>query len=324
MLPTSPARRASPDLDAGVHKRLYDQAARLSRFGAWECDLATDALTWTEGVYAIFDLPPGTRVERAPTVALYEAESRQAMQTMRAEAIRSGRGFSLDARILTARGTRRWMRLTAEVAWAEGRAVRLFGGKQDITHERRLWDALRTLAERDPLTGLWNRGVFDERLAAAAAAGPGEVAAIALVDVDQFKRVNDDFGHAAGDECLRELARRLKTALGDGATVARLGGDEFGLLVAGPRERGDVVRLLSRALRLLCRPVVWKGLPLDLGASIGVALVAPARTQAPADLFSRADEALYAAKAAGRGALRLAGTEGDPTRRPAPGIRLYG
>src|SRR4051794_10255375 len=107
------------------------------------------------------------------------------MESLRAEAIRSGRGFVLDGRIRTFRGEERWIRIHAEVAREAGRPVRLFGAKQDVTAEREVFDRLRERADHDPLTGLANRGLFDararERCARPRARGLG---ALVLIDLD--------------------------------------------------------------------------------------------------------------------------------------------
>ena len=89
--------------------------------GAWECDLATERLSWTPGVYDLFDLPRGSHVERRRVVELYEETSRVGMEALRAEALRTGLGFSLEARIVTAAGQRRWMRLNTDVVLEKGR-----------------------------------------------------------------------------------------------------------------------------------------------------------------------------------------------------------
>ena len=119
------------------YKKMYDRASALARIGVWECDLATEALTWTDGVYDLFELPRGSALERARIVALYDEESRREMERLRAVAIKDGSGFSLDIQIRTARGNERWLRLTADIEQENGRAVRIFGTKQDIPRRGR-------------------------------------------------------------------------------------------------------------------------------------------------------------------------------------------
>ena len=306
----------------GRLKRLYDQASQLARIGGWECDLATETLTWTDGVYDLFEVPRGALLRRSTIVDLYEDDSRRQMETMRAEAIRSGGSFVLDARVRTRLGATRWMRLSANVAYRDGKPDRIFGAKQDITQERAAWDRLRELAERDPLTGLANRGVFEERChhLIKAEAGEPAISALALVDLDRFKQVNDRLGHAAGDECLREMAARLRRVFPDALLIARIGGDEFAVLLGGPLLSLEISQILERAVRRLGRPIFWRNMRLDVGASIGVAPLRRGAHRDPSQLFVEADAALYAAKAAGRNGFRIFGQEGEirqvPSERP--------
>jgi two-component system sensor kinase FixL len=118
------------------YKKMYDRSSALARIGVWECDLATEALTWTDGVYDLFELPRGAPLERAEIVALYDEESRREMERLRARTIRDGGSFSLDILIRTAKGKERWLRLNADVEQVDGRPVRIFGTKQDITVEK--------------------------------------------------------------------------------------------------------------------------------------------------------------------------------------------
>ena len=127
------------------YKKMYDRASALARIGVWECDLASGALTWTDGVYDLFELPRGAPLDRARIVALYDEESRREMERLRAAAITEGSGFSLDIRIRTARGNERWLRLTADIEQENKRAVRIFGTKQDITQAKAAQAEVRAL-----------------------------------------------------------------------------------------------------------------------------------------------------------------------------------
>jgi diguanylate cyclase (GGDEF)-like protein len=277
-----------------------DGGSPIVAAGAWECDLQTQELIWTDGVYDLFELPRGMPLRRAATVEMYYEDCRRQMERLRAAALQHGRGFVLEARIHTDRGASRWMRLTAGVVWAEGRAVRLLGAKQDITHERELWERLRQRADCDALTGLANRAVFDTLCHDLARGQRDDVAAMAMIDLDHFKQINDQLGHAAGDECLRQLAERLRWAFGDTVLVARIGGDEFVVMLRGPLGRVRLEALLARVLPVLCQPVLWSGVSIDISVSIGAALRRRAGRQEPSRLFAEADAALYRAKTTGR------------------------
>jgi two-component system, LuxR family, sensor kinase FixL len=127
------------------YKKMYDLSSALAKIGVWEFDLETETLTWTDGVYDLFELPRGAPVERPKIVDFYEEESRRQMERLRADAIRDGGSFTLDIRIRTAKGNQRWLRLTADVEQEAGRSIRIFGTKQDITEEKRAQEKVRSL-----------------------------------------------------------------------------------------------------------------------------------------------------------------------------------
>jgi diguanylate cyclase (GGDEF)-like protein/PAS domain S-box-containing protein len=293
--------------------RLYDQAFNLARIGAWECELETERLTWTPGVHDIFGFPIGNPLRRANIVDLYVDESRRDMELARAEVIRSGRAVTLDTEIRTWRGERRWMRLSINAVSERGRPVRIYGCKQDITSDRQIMEALRHQAETDPLTGLANRWLFQSRYreVVSDSLNYGFASALVLIDLDRFKELNDTFGHSAGDACLCEVARRLKQAFHNAGLVARLGGDEFALILHAPTDPARIAHALRQAILMLSRPLFWNGLRLEVGASIGVALVGRPHRRRITELFAEADIALYDAKASGRNKVHLFGDEGS-------------
>ena len=140
------ARLLSEQSAAIAHyKKMYDRVSALAKIGVWECDLATEELTWTDEVYDLFDVPRGSKVERARIVELYDVESRCEMERLRAEAIRTGGGFSLDVLIRTKKGREQWIRLTADVEQVDGQSVRIFGTKQDISQEKQAQEKLQFL-----------------------------------------------------------------------------------------------------------------------------------------------------------------------------------
>jgi diguanylate cyclase (GGDEF)-like protein len=166
---------------------------------------------------------------------------------------------------------------------------------------RRLAEArLRDLALSDPLTGLANRAQLDQRLTQALErqAGGGHGFAVILVDLDGFKEINDQLGHAAGDDLLRQLAYRLRQTMRAGDCAARFGGDEFVLLaegVSGPEPASLVAAKIGAAL---LEPIALEAGPVTLGGSVGIALCPTHGTTAEA-LLAAADAAMYAAKRSG-------------------------
>jgi len=172
---------------------------------------------------------------------------------------------------------------------------------RDISEVRQLEARMHYQATHDTLTGLVNRWQFGQRLEQAIAECDrhGECFALLLLDLDDFKAVNDGYGHAAGDQVLLEAARRLKGALRASDTLARLGGDEFTVLlprIARPQEAGQVA---SKLLDVLCKPYQMHGFELSLGASLGIA-VYPQDAADATTLLRYADMAMYHAKESGR------------------------
>ena len=180
---------------------------------------------------------------------------------------------------------------------------------------------VRTLAFHDVLTGLPNRRQFDDALRVAAAAPPrtGGSHAILLLDLNGFKRVNDVFGHAVGDEVLIRVAGRLSQSVRGSDLVARLGGDEFAVLslhIAGPEA---AMGLALRIIDSLDTTVQAGGKDHVIGTAIGIAL-APQDGDDPVELLRKADIALYRAKTQGKSALRFFEPEMDAQIQERDGI----
>ena len=174
---------------------------------------------------------------------------------------------------------------------------------QDITERRHAELELRALSEvlaeravRDPLTGLANRALLEERLRAALARDgrTGGSTAVLFLDLDGFKDVNDRFGHAVGDHVLRGIAERLTSVVRPSDTVARLGGDEFVVLVESSTPDA-VAALLPRLQAAVRQPFELRGRELQVGVSVGVATSRGGEAD-PAGLLAAADERMYDAK----------------------------
>ncbi len=196
--------------------------------------------------------------------------------------------------------------------WLGDPAVRgVIINSRDVTERIRADEALRTseaqfrhLALHDPLTGLANRALFADRVAhaLARAARDGTGAALLYLDLDGFKELNDELGHAAGDRCLVAAAERLQGAVRADDTVARLGGDEFAVLLEGTHAahaEAEAVAVATRVQAALRAPADIDGRPYVLAASIGIAAAGESGPASPDELLRRADAAMYTAKEAG-------------------------
>jgi two-component system, cell cycle response regulator len=161
---------------------------------------------------------------------------------------------------------------------------------------------LERSAMRDPLTGLLNRRHFQERLAAevAFASRRGDPLAVLMVDIDHFKRINDQHGHPAGDAVLRVVAQTLRRIVRPEDLAARYGGDEL-ILAARDTDARNGTILAQRIRRIVDEaPFTWEGQRLHLTVSVGVAVLSPQGPETDETLIAAADEALYGAKRAGR------------------------
>jgi diguanylate cyclase (GGDEF)-like protein len=185
-------------------------------------------------------------------------------------------------------------------------AVRAFVvNTRDVT-ERKERERLTHQAFHDPLTNLANRALFSHRVDEALARRPPEddSMAILFVDLDDFKEVNDTYGHLFGDEVLKIAAKRLTGCVRSADTLARYGGDEFAVLVEGIVDAEELTHLARRLLAALEPPLDLGGRKVPVSASIGIARFPDAGTTS-ARLLRSADLAMYAAKASGKSGFRV-------------------
>ncbi|MGI9584345.1 MAG: diguanylate cyclase domain-containing protein, partial [Acidimicrobiia bacterium] len=157
------------------------------------------------------------------------------------------------------------------------------------------------LAQYDQLTGLINRTIFQDRLASAIARArrDGGLVTVMFLDIDGFKDINDRFGHAVGDELLRQIAARLVECLRESDTVARLGGDEFTVILEGGKRVEDAGQVASKILQAIATPFSVGARELVVTTSIGIS-VYPLDGDTHEELVKGADTAMYQSKAAGR------------------------
>jgi diguanylate cyclase (GGDEF)-like protein/PAS domain S-box-containing protein len=195
----------------------------------------------------------------------------------------------------------------------DGRATRLVGTRQDITRAKQVEQLLREMAHTDELTGIDNRRSFQDRAAAelARARRHGHAVSLLMIDLDHFKAINDQHGHAGGDEVLRSFVRTARTVMRQSDVFGRVGGEEFAALL--PHTGLDGAQTIAERLlrRTRKNPAVWGGAKA-VSYSVSVGVAALGAVGAAADeldaLMAAADEALYRAKALGRDRLELAGS----------------
>jgi diguanylate cyclase (GGDEF)-like protein len=232
---------------------------------------------------------------------MYDPDDRGIISAALALTIENGQPFSYETTIRRSDGERRRIRVVGERVDVEGQPDSVAGIILDCTDEHLRNVALKRAAERDRLTGLYNRASFDRKLAAAMQRADSEPVTIALLDLDGFKDVNDTLGHLVGDRVLETIAAQLQINTAAGAFLARWGGDEFALLFPPRMTIADVTGFLENLLAELGdMPPLGSSL-LRIGATCGVARMTTSASSE--EIMRRADLALYRGKEQGRGAV---------------------
>ena len=188
----------------------------------------------------------------------------------------------------------------------QGQVTHLVGIQNDVTGQLETKDRLAKQAQYDALTGLANRYLLMDRLRAAVALARtlASLVGVVIVDLDNFKHLNDRFGHMEADRILVQITRRLKIAVEPGDTVARLGGDEFAVILALRPDQGRIQKCLERLLMEIQKPLMVSGSPVLVTASLGAA-VFPEDSLEAGTLMQMADLAMYSAKRFGKNSFRF-------------------
>jgi diguanylate cyclase (GGDEF)-like protein/PAS domain S-box-containing protein len=279
------AFRASPDgiiltsVDTGRFIEVSDSVSRMT--GYTRAELLGEGMTTT-------------------SMWIDDADRAQYLSALQ----RDGRVVDLEARFRIKSGEERIGQMSGEIV-RNGDETLVMGIVRDITVHKQREQLIWEQGNFDSLTGLPNRHMFRHRLQQLLdqSRGAAPTFAMLLIDLDQFKEVNDTLGHAVGDRLLVAVAGRLRLAVGSGTTVARLGGDEFTILVdcndPVPIDAAALDCLVNVLVQKLAQPFTLGGDKVFVSASIGVACYPDAGSDAES-LLRNADQAMYAAKAAGR------------------------
>jgi diguanylate cyclase (GGDEF)-like protein len=264
-------------------------------------DRQNKLLVWNERFLELSGLPPGAVIpgarardllRRSIAVGNYHGAS--------ARRSKPGHGLAIEPvrQMLAQTADDRTISLSRRLM-GDGGSVIIF---EDITERRETEAHIARMATFDELTGLPNRASLRERIARACdgAIADGKPFALHVIDLDYFKEVNDTLGHPVGDHLLQLVAERLRAVSAEDSFVARFGGDEFVVVQLGFKGREEVVQLAERVVSSLGQSFDVRGHRVEIGASVGIAM-SPGDGTDPDELMKRADMALYAAKAAGRG-----------------------
>jgi diguanylate cyclase (GGDEF)-like protein len=296
-----------------LHRRArgVGRVHQLAQLGHWEADAASGEMIWSSEVAGLLAVVP----KGSPTVEDYLAavhpDDAPALRNAIDAAVGSGRPFALDHRLREPAAADRFVHTRADVS-QDGRSTRLVGTVQDVTERVESQHKIRYLAFYDSLTNLPNRRLFTEILARLVerARRQRSLVAVLFMDLDNFKRVNDTYGHATGDKLLKIVGERLSQTvrrddilsrpMGEPENaVSRLGGDEFVVAFGGLAQAEDAARLASRMMDEIKAPMRIDKSELSVSASVGISLF-PHDGDNEETLLGNADAALYCAKDGGR------------------------
>uniref|UniRef100_A0A9E7ZQ67 EAL domain-containing protein n=1 Tax=Bosea sp. NBC_00436 TaxID=2969620 RepID=A0A9E7ZQ67_9HYPH len=268
-------------------------ALQASRMAVWELDLQTQWVDRSENSLSLLGIRSGPVSDFIDRV---HPDDQQKV-TVFWHAVMSEGINATEVRYLTPDGKPTWLSLRAE----RKDEHRLIGISFDIADRKAAEEAIWRTANHDPLTGLANRALFQSRLeealrhAEASRSGVG----LLLLDLDDFKDINDTLGHAVGDRLLQEIALRLANLVRESDTVARVGGDEFAIILTGISEVSDATTRAKAIVEALRAPLQHEGQAFSTTVSIGLAAF-PEHHRDPVELMKDADIALYRAKEQGR------------------------
>ena len=280
------------------------EAQRTAQVGSYTWDLATSAVTWSDEMMRLLGLSGEVADKGAAFASRIHPDDRARALDAWRTAPETSVPTSIEYRIVLPPGETRWVQGRVRPVRDEtGAVVRLIGTIQDITERKRAEEEIAFQATHDALTRLPNRVLFMDRLSHALARRRRRPSGLAVLflDLDRFKWLNDSLGHAAGDEVLREVAARLRSALRPGDTLARFGGDEFVVLCEDVTSEAGARAVAERLRTALGAPIEVGSEETTLTLSIGIAYAGPDGAEATAEALVRdADAAMYRAKERGR------------------------
>jgi len=290
-----------------------DKAQRIAQMGNWNYDVSTNNTEWSDQLYRILGLVPD---EIEPTIQnglpFTHADDKDRVERWFRQIKKLVTTSTIDHRITLKDGSEKNVRQQVEPELdSTGSIVALNAIVQDFTDWRRVEKKVHQLAYYDALTSLPNRILFQEQLSMAMKQAETENSELAVLyfDLDDFKRINDSFGHAIGDKLLHEVAERLAHTLRISIEVqqptrandiiARMGGDEFIIILNRIASRTETEQIAHRIIRVVSEPYHVDGYELFTSPSIGIALY-PKDGEQTDTLLKNADMAMYEAKRTGK------------------------
>jgi len=292
--------RLSIDLTKNHHQ--LKQVQRVAKIGYWQLSLSDNYLVLSDDALKIFFV---TRNEFDNSLAMFldlvHLGDRDGVKAAIEDALYRGGKLNVDHRIVRKDGRERYVNSQGEVVYGEsGQPLSMLGVVQDIDERKRTEATMLHHALYDSLTDLSNRRLFQDRLkhAMIAARREEKLLAVCFFDLDNFKMINDNLGHAVGDELLKSVANRLRSTMRQGDIIARISGDEFAVAIEGLSTVEELEKIVEKLRARLSEPYRIRGHKVYASASIGMSLY-PLDSSDRDAMLRNADAAMYRAKELG-------------------------
>jgi diguanylate cyclase (GGDEF)-like protein/PAS domain S-box-containing protein len=301
-------RRAAAERALAQEVRRSDERFRSLVRNASDVVLIADAdgriLYESPAVARVLGFAPEGRLGQTVYEGVHASDLAWVSSLVAEVSTRDGAEATAEFRAAHSDGSWRWLQATIKNLLGDPAVSGIVINYRDITERRSLETQLRHQAFHDALTGLPNRALLLDRLEHALTRSRREPASLAVLflDLDDFKAVNDRFGHQAGDELLLGVAERVRRCLRDADTAARMGGDEFAIVLEGAADRAGAVRVAERILAALREPFTVAGNTVHVKGSVGIALYDGPDLTAD-EMLRLADVAMYSAKSQGKNRL---------------------
>ncbi len=290
------------------NEELYRLVAKGSNDGLWDIDLVSGAGIISERCQEIIGRSGKLEnILEKWQACLHPDDAAGALAKLADYLAGKAPFYAAEYRIKAANGDYKWVLARGSALFDyEGRPVRIGGSLTDITDSKRKEEKIRQMAYYDPLTGLPNRTLLTEKVAKALdiSRHDGSTAALVFIDIDNFKVINDTYGHSWGDRLLVEIGGRLSSMLAEGHIAARLGGDELIVFLQDLKAQAGVTSFANELMKVFEQPFIISSRQFYTTASAGIALYPEDGTSVD-ELLRNADTAMYSAKKAGRSTYRF-------------------
>jgi diguanylate cyclase (GGDEF)-like protein/PAS domain S-box-containing protein len=295
-----------------AERKLHESEERMklalsgADVGTWDLDVTTGKLDFDSQWGGLLNY---VREQERPhnlkdwSALIHEEDRERVLQAMQDHINGTTLEYKAEYRIHSRSGKLKWVVGHGKAVHRDtsGKALRVVGITRDITMQKQVEDTIWKLAHTDSLTGLPNRSLFYDRLGQCVAQAKRQNKRIALLfmDLDDFKLVNDQFGHDTGDALLQEVANRLRQNIRSETTVARTGGDEFIFILNNIENSDNAVIVAKKIIQSIAQPYVIHGHTCMIGCSIGISIF-PDDSDEMENLVIQADSAMYKAKSSGK------------------------